>query len=201
MNIDAIHNHCIDIDNRTIYLHGDAPIKDEEPGVDYRMMNKFIKNINSLQIQSKDPITIHMGTVGGCWNYGMAIYDAILNCPCQTTVIGYAWARSMSSIILQAADKRILMPHCDFMIHLGTAVYSGEYLTAQSQAEYDKKAEETMLRIYTNKVVEGPVFKNYDLTWNDWYKHLKENMSSKGDWWMSPQEAIDYGFADSIQGE
>lgn len=87
------------------------------------------------------------------------------------------------------------------MIHLGTAVYSGEYLTAQSQAEYDKKAEKEMLRIYTDKVIYSNVAKSNDLQWGDWYQELKDKMSAKGDWWMSPQEAIDYGFADSIQGE
>lgn len=92
------------------------------------------------------------------------------------------------------------MPHCDFMVHLGSATYSGEYLTAQSQAEYDKKAEKEMLSIYLDKVVFGPQAQKYKHGADYWESWLKENMISKGDWWMSPYEAIEYGFADSIYG-
>ena len=46
-----------------------------------------------------------MHSVGGNWNDGMAIFDAIELCQSYVTIIVYGQAESMSSIILQAADK------------------------------------------------------------------------------------------------
>ena len=57
----------------------------------------------------------------------MAIYDAIQACKSYVT-IGYGQAESMSGIILQAADNRLMSPHSHFMAHFGSTDCSGDYL-------------------------------------------------------------------------
>lgn len=198
MNITEIHTHDIDFENRIIYLHGGDPVDGCEPGVDYRMSSKFIKNLNILTLSSKDPIFIHMNTIGGEWSYGMAIYDAIKKCPCHITIVAYSWARSMSSIIFQAADKRILMPYACFMIHWGTYSDSGHYLTVKSGMEFGQKTEKMMLDIYSEKCVDGPFFKSQNMNVQDVSKYIEDKIITKSDWWLTAEEAVHYGFADQV---
>ncbi len=63
-----------------------------------------------------------MHSVGGSWNDGMAIFDAIQLSKSYVTIISYGQAESMSSVILQAADKRvkISLPECIGMVYLDT---------------------------------------------------------------------------------
>lgn len=196
--ITEIHANGIDIDNRVIYLSGDAPVQNEEPGVDYRMAATFIKNINALSFGSKEPIFIQMSTIGGEWAYGMAIYDAIKICPCEVTITAYAWARSMSSIILQAADHRILMPSASFMVHWGTSSEEGHYLAVKSSVEFGIKTEKMMLDIYAEKCVHGNYFRSRGMTHDQVSDFISEKMEKKSDWWLTAAEAVDYGFADRV---
>lgn len=197
-NPTEVHTFDVDINNRIIYLHGSDPIDGQEPGVDYRMSSKFIKNMNILQLQSEDPIFIHMNTVGGEWAYGMAIYDAIMNSKCHVTIVAYSWARSMSSIIFQAADRRVIMPYACFMVHWGTYADSGHYLTVKSGMEFGSKTEKMMLDIYANKCVDGPYFKSRGMSVQEVSDFIEDKIIKKSDWWLTSQEAVEYGFADCV---
>ena len=195
--MEDIHERGIDIDNRRIYLHGSEPIDNEEPGVDYRMMNQFVKNLDALACTEGD-IHVIMGTLGGDWNYGMGIYDAIKACPRRVIITAYAWARSMSSIILQAGAERVLMPHCDFMVHYGTSAYDGHYLAVQSGVSFERRTEETMLRLYAERCVGGKCFRGWSV--EEVMRFIEARMKERSDWWMSAKEAVDYGFADRVAG-
>ncbi len=195
---EQIHELGLDIENSEVYLNGDSLVKDEEPGVDYRMATTFIKNLNILKLHQK-PITIHMNTMGGDWQYGMAIYDAIKHYPYITTIINHSWARSMSSIILQAADKRVMMPHSSFMAHLGTGLYDGHYLTAQASAAWDKRTEDVMYGIYAQRMIKHQTWQNTNI---DSIKlSIRDKLRENGDWWLNAEETIYFGLADRIYGK
>ena len=102
-SVGEIHAYNLDVKNREIYIN-EFDDSGESAGVDHRMLQNFIKNINILKNLSKDPITIHMQTVGGCWYSGMGIYDAIRSCKCKTTFIGYGQLCSMGTVIIQASS-------------------------------------------------------------------------------------------------
>ena len=200
-----IHAHGINIQNREIYLHGyyDKSEEAEELGVEYRMATTFVKNINLLQSINNKNILIYMHTIGGEWNDGMAIYNAVEHCPCVVNIVVYAHARSMSSIILQAADYRIMTPDADFMIHYGEFVTSGYTLSSISAADYEKKLCDRMLDIYADRCIKGKFFKEkYKHATKDKVKNfLKRKMQQKGDWWLGAEESVYYGFADGILGQ
>lgn len=187
----------VDIENRIIYLHSDSPGDDLiEPGVDYRMANTFIKNLDKLS-KTEEPIIIKMGTMGGEWNYGMAIYDAIKTCRCHTTIIAFAWARSMGSIILQAANERIMMPHCDFMIHFGSMAMDDSTLNVISDSNFSKNQNKVMLDIYAESCKNGEFFlKNKKV--KNIQNFLKKKMEQNGNWWLNSSETVYYGFADTV---
>ena len=95
-----VHRYNLDLESNQIYLVGTEEYvsheKDDEPGVEYSMANRFIKNRNLIANHNSDPILIHMKTCGGYWEEGMAIYDAIIACPNKVTILSYTHARSMS---------------------------------------------------------------------------------------------------------
>src|SRR3989338_4026679 len=153
----------LDIRQFAIYLTGEAMDYDaddqwdkrEEPGVEYQMSARFIKNLQILaDIDPKRPILIHMKTNGGDWNEGMAIFDVIKFAQNPIVMLNYTHARSMSSIFFQAARKRVLMPNSNFMFHEGTIAYSGTSKQFYSYAEFSKRDNEVMKEIYASRMKE-----------------------------------------------
>ncbi|GAG32606.1 unnamed protein product, partial [marine sediment metagenome] len=168
-----VHAHHINIEAREVYIHGHYVELESEPGVDYRMATTFVKNLHFLEKINKRPIIIHMHTIGGEWNDGMAIYDAIKHVTCPTIMVAYAHARSMSSIIFQAADKRVMMPHADFMIHYGSISLDEISTAAKSSIDWNERANEEMLRVYIERCKDGSFFKDkFD-------KHIKDFLDKK----------------------
>jgi ATP-dependent protease ClpP protease subunit len=195
--VTEVHNYNIDVKNREIYLN-EFDDAGERAGVDHRMLQNFIKNINILKNINKEPITIHMQTVGGCWYSGMGIYDAIKNSKCKTTFIAYGQLCSMGTIIIQAASKRLMTPNSMFMCHYGSTDLSGDFLSSQNYSTLDKINCETMVSIYSEKCSKyGEYFKERGYNISKTKSFIKRKMKD-GDWYMTPEQAIQYGFIDGI---
>jgi ATP-dependent Clp protease protease subunit len=195
--VGEIHTYNIDVKNRHIYIN-EFDDSGESAGVDHRMLQAFIKNINLLKNQSKEPITIHMQTAGGCWYSGMGIYDCIKNCKCKTTFIGYGQLCSMGTLIIQSATKRMITPSSIFMSHFGSSDLTGDYLSSQNYALVDKRNAETMLSIYADRCYKsGNFFKERGYNLSKTKSYIKRKFHS-GDWYMTADEAVYYGFVDGI---
>lgn len=195
--VSEIHNYGIDVKNREIYIH-EFDDSGESAGVDHRMLQNFIRNINILKNLSKEPITIHMQTVGGCWYSGMGIYDAIKNCKCKTTFIAYGQLCSMGTVIIQAATRRLMTPSSAFMVHWGSSEISGYYLSSQNLAQFEKEAGKKMLEIYSEKCMKtGKFFKEREYNLSKTKQYLKRKLNN-GDWYMTAEDAIEYGFIDGL---
>tara|TARA_Y100001963_G_scaffold31057_1_gene42680 strand:+ start:8852 stop:9502 length:651 start_codon:yes stop_codon:yes gene_type:complete len=202
LNSDAvsdIQSYGIDVKNRELYLHGYIANTDDDPGVDYKMASTFYKNIRLLDSMSHDPIIVHMHSVGGNWNDGMTIYDSIFLAKSYVTIIAYGQAESMSSIILQAADKRVMMPNAYFMCHFGSSGYAGNYLDVQKSAAFEKRMTDSMLDIYTDACLKGKYFKEQytDPTYEKVKNYLKRKLK-EGDWYLDANESVYYGFSDLV---
>lgn len=199
--IHDLHNYSANIGGREIFLHNSFSSDDNaNPGVEYKMANTFIKNIRILEAKSLDPIKIHMQSIGGEWADGMAIYDAISMCKSYVTIIVYGQAESMSSIILQAADHRLMTPHAYFMSHYGSSDINTDYLSAMNQAEYERRTASIMFDIYAKRCVDGQFYKD-KFGKKPSEKQVKQFLIRKlksGDWYLNAEEAVYYGFADGI---
>lgn len=196
-----VHEYGVNLQDREIFLHGylDNDLSGGEPGVEYRMATTFIKNLRTLDKNGDALILVHMHSVGGHWNDGIAIYDAICQTKSPVYIVAYAHARSMSSIIFQAADKRWLMPNTDFMIHFGTMSVDSNAISVQSEVAWNQYLNTIMLNIYLEGCKKGRRFSG----WSDTRikKFLKKQMEQKQEWYMTPDEAVAYGFADGIVGK
>lgn len=197
-----LHNYGAHMKSREIFLHNHfASADDSNPGVEYRMSSTFIKNIRALDSQNNNHIIVHMQSIGGEWSDGMAMYDAIRMCNSHVTIIAYGQAESMSSIILQAADTRIMTPNSYFMSHYGSTSMTGDYQNVQNWMKYEQRLCDIMIDIYCKRCVKGKYFKEKFGT-NSIVK-VKNFLSQKlkdGDWYLNAEEAVYYGFCDGVLG-
>jgi len=199
--ITHIHDYGIDVNARELWLIPNEWLlldqEEPEPGVEWTMAATFLKNLHILMNISDEPILIHMKTCGGIWEEGIAIYDAIKTCPCAITILSYTHARSMSSLIFSAADKRVMMPHSTFMFHEGEMHYGGTVKQYRTASEQLKNSGQHMLDIYTHVMR-----RDSDLwkakTVEECEEWLKEQMDKKEDVFLDPAQAIEHGFADEI---
>ncbi len=180
------------------YTYGTGVDGTAEPGVEYVMANRFIRNINlCMRVNPEKPLVIHMKTCGGDWTEGIAIYDAIRSFPYPVTILNYTHARSMSSLIFQAGNKRIMMPNSSFMFHDGTISIGGTGKQVKSFLNfYTKVADETMLDIYVKSMKQqGSLSDKSDLYIRKW---LRAKMDKEEDVYLTARETVDYGLADEI---
>lgn len=198
-----LHEYDVDLQSNHIYLMGmeDYAAGHEEglpePGIEYTIANRFIRNLNlCMRVNPTKPVVIHMKTCGGDWVEGMAIYDAIKSCPTPVTILSYTHARSMSSLIFQAANKRVMMPHSYFMYHDGTTAYSGTVKTVDSNKAFQDKASVAMLDIYVDSMKRNGKMKHKSR--KAIYAYLKDQMDKREDVFLNPKETVVLGLADSI---
>lgn len=200
--VSDIHGHNLNHQNREIYLHGYLDVyEEEEPGVDYRMATAFIKNLHILEAQSHQNILIHMHTIGGNWADGMAMFNSIRFVRSPITILSYAQASSMSGIILQSADKRILMPDCEIMIHHGSLDISDNTMAVKSAVEQNEKNCKRMLQIFAQRAVFGKYFTDRNYGVKKTMSFIDGKIKQSSDWYLSAEEAVYYGFADGVLGE
>lgn len=143
-----------------------------------------------LYLESVAPgeaITFYINTPGGSITAGMAIYDTIklISSPVKVVVTGMA--ASMGSILLSAPAKgnRFLYPHAQVMIHqpLIMGQFQGPAVDLHIQAQEMERTREELNRILAD--ASGQPLE-------------KITRDTDRDFYLSAQEAIEYGLADAI---
>jgi ATP-dependent Clp endopeptidase proteolytic subunit ClpP len=177
----------IHVETRTIYFGSIHTEGGDESGVDAALANRIVKAILYLQSISKEKITIIMNTFGGSWYHGLAIYDAILACPCPVRIEVMGSAMSMGAVILQAADERMLYPNCRVMIHDGTEDEMPDSMspkTFQAWAKESERNSKIMYQIFASK------------SHNKDYKYWERKCAN--DYILSAEQAVAEGLADAV---
>jgi ATP-dependent protease ClpP protease subunit len=195
-----VHEFGLNVHSREIFINGYAADYDDDPGIDYRSAQVFLRNLHVLESLGWSKITIHMGIAGGDWPSGMAMYDAIQSAKSHIVILSYAQASSMSGVLLQAADERVLMPNTHFMAHFGSFGMDSTSQAVSSAVAFNDIENQKMLRIFAERCVEGSYFKSRRWGVARVSEYLSGQMKERGDWYLSSQEAVDYGFADRIFG-
>lgn len=202
--ISDCHNFGIMVDSRELFLCPNLNNIIDEAMLDHVSASNFIRNLRILTGINKDAILIHMITCGGDWNYSMGIFDSIkdaCNSGTEIVTLSYAHARSMSSIIPQAATTRIIMPNADFLIHDGTLNVEGGYRHVVSEVDQSKKSRDRMIEIYVERCAEGAFWKREGMDERAVGEWLGEQMDKRQEFYMTPQDAVDKGFMDGILGD
>lgn len=195
-----IHDYNIDIENRELYLHSYISDGAEEGGVDYRSAIIFEKNLRYLNTLSLDPILVHMHLPGGDWQDCLGIYDHLKNSKSKIAIVAYAKVESSSSVLLQAADLRILSPNTNFLIHYGSLSIDNEHKAALSTVQWSEKESEKMIDIFTDRCMNSALCKEKNWKRMIARKHIVTQLATKRDWILTSEEAVRYGFADGVLG-
>jgi ATP-dependent Clp endopeptidase proteolytic subunit ClpP len=141
-----------------------------------------------LYLSNKDPtseITLYINSPGGSVSAGMAIYDTMQFVPCDIRTVCFGMAASMGAFLLGAGTpgKRASLPNARVMIHQPLGGAQGQAADIEIQAKeilYTKALINQMMAGYTGQPIDK----------------LREDTDR--DFFMTPQEALDYGIIDEI---
>jgi ATP-dependent Clp protease protease subunit len=154
--------------------------------IDDMVANLVIAQLLYLQMEdAKKDIHLYINSPGGVVTGGMAIYDTMnfLQCDVQTFCIGMA--ASMSTVLLAAGTKgkRFALPNSRVMIHQPSGGAGGQAadiaIAAKEILRWRKTLSEVIAR-HTGKPQE------------------QVDKDSDRDYYMSAQEAKEYGIVDHV---
>ena len=136
-------------------------------------------------IDPKADISLYLNTPGGVVSDGLGIYDTMQLISPDVATICTGMAASMGSVLLcaGAAGKRSALPHSRVMIHQPLGGVRGQAEDILIEAREIEKSRRELFEIIA-KHSGQPV----------------EKVSADGDrnYWMSAQEALEYGMIDRI---
>ncbi len=140
-----------------------------------------------LESQGNEDINFFINSPGGVVTAGMAIYDTMQFIKPDVSTIVMGQACSMGSLLAQAGapGKRKMLPNARHMIHQPSGGAGGQATDMEIQVKEILKMKENLTKIY---VKHNSKNKNYS--------QLIADMER--DFFMSAQEAVDYGLADEI---
>lgn len=182
-HVTMFHTTGLYLPTRTMIIEGDSTSSTED-------IYGAVKNLHILDsLASQSEITILMNSDGGDNTLGYMLYDAIKSCKNHVKMIVYGNASSMGSIVLQAADERILMPHTHVMIHFGEVGLPMQHpKSAEAWLNHYKQMDKQNLQILFDRIKEKKP--RFTL---DKLKELCEH-----DTVLTAKEAVELGLADKI---
>ena len=141
-----------------------------------------------LFLEAEDPnkdIQIYINSPGGSVTAGLAIYDTMQQITPQIVTICFGVAASMGAFLLSGGTKgkRLALPNSRIMIHQPLGGAQGQAVEIEIQAKeilYLKKTLNTLLAEHTGQ------------------KLAKIEEDTERDYFLSPDEAVDYGLIDKV---
>jgi len=154
--------------------------------IDDGVANTVIAQLLFLENQSKEKeIKLYVNSPGGSVTAGLAIYDTMQYIKPDVSTICIGMAASMGAIILAAGakGKRFILPNAEIMIHQVMGGAEGQATDVKIRAEHILKVKDRLNKIlaeHTKKPIE------------------KIEKDTDRDYFMSPEEAVEYGLVDKI---
>ncbi|MBI5740023.1 MAG: ATP-dependent Clp endopeptidase proteolytic subunit ClpP [Nitrospirae bacterium] len=141
-----------------------------------------------LFLQTEDPekdINIYINSPGGVVSSGLAIYDTMQYIKPDIATYCIGQAASMGALLLTAGTKgkRYVLPNSRIMIHQPIGGFHGQATDVEIHAREILKLKETLNQIlarHTGQAIE------------------KIQVDTERDYFMSAQEAKDYGLVDEV---
>ena len=154
-------------------------------------INDYVANVIQAQLlflDTSDPgkdITIYINSPGGVVHSGLGIYDTMQYISSKVGTVCTGMAASMASVLLAAGEKgrRSALPHSRVMIHQPSGGVQGQSSDMEITVREIKKIRKELYNIISEH--SGQPFERVE-------------KDSDRDYWMSAQEALDYGMVDNI---
>jgi len=154
--------------------------------IEDHMANLIIAQLLFLEAEDPDrDISLYINSPGGVVTAGLAIYDTMqyLRAPVSTICIGMAASQAAVLLAAGAKGKRYALPNSRIMIHQGSSGFRGNTPDVEIQMRENLHLVNRLLEIlaeHTKQTVE------------------KVKSDSDRDYFMSPEEAKEYGLIDEV---
>jgi len=131
------------------------------------------------------PIYLYINSPGGSITSGMAIYDTMQHIKSEVVTICVGQAASMGSFLLAAGSKgkRMALPHSRIMIHQPSGGTRGQATDIEIEAKEIIRIRHQLNQIYADRTGQT-------------LAKIEKDMDR--DYFMSAQEAKDYGLIDRV---
>jgi ATP-dependent Clp protease protease subunit len=154
-------------------------------------VNDYTANVIQAQLlylDSVDPnsdINIYLNTPGGSVYAGLGIYDTMQFINSKVGTICTGMAASMGAVLLVAGEKdmRAALPHSRVMIHQPLGGIQGQASDIEITAREILKIKDELYQIISD---------------HSGQTTEKIRQDADRDYWMTAQEALDYGMVDKI---
>ena len=148
-----------------------------------RFWNKVDENV---PVEERQPIKVYIHSPGGYLTSAFSIIDSIKlsKTPVHTIAIGDVYSGGF--FIFLAGDKKLAYPHASFLYHEGATTNGGDANKFRNFAKFYEVQLEQLKHI---------VLKNSGISEEEYEKHIKD------DWWLTSEEAVQFGIADEILTE
>jgi ATP-dependent Clp protease, protease subunit len=146
------------------------------------MAERICINLYALAQASNDPITLIISSPGGHVESGDMIHDTIKFIKPRVRVLGSGWVASAGALVYIAAEKqdRYVLPNTRFLLHGPSGGVGGKVTDIAIQAR-----EMMIMKDRLNKLIADATGQTI----------AKVEKDTDRDFWLSAQEAIDYGLA------
>ena len=164
------------IESRTILLTGEITSK---------LAGWTMAQLLAMSGESDEDITIYLHSPGGHVESGDTIHDLIRFVKPRVRMIGTGWVASAGTHIYLAAERedRFCLPNTRFMIHQPLGGVGGQAMDIQIEADEMLKARDRL-----NRAIAECTGQPLDRVEQDTDRNF----------WMSPEEARDYGIVGRI---
>ncbi len=164
--------------DRIVFLVG--PVEDH-------MANLIVAQLLFLESENPDKdINLYINSPGGSVTAGMSIYDTMQFIRPNVATLCVGQAASMGAFLLAAGHpgKRIALPNSRMMLHQPSGGSRGVAADIEIQAQ-----EILLMRERLNKLIAGHTGQSVETVEKD----------TDRDFWMSPDQALEYGLIDKVQ--
>ncbi|HEX6487646.1 MAG TPA: ATP-dependent Clp protease proteolytic subunit [Candidatus Dormibacteraeota bacterium] len=159
--------------------------------IDDTMANLIVAQLVFLAAEDAEKeIQIYVNSPGGSVSAGFAIYDTMQYVPCPVSTVAIGRAASFGTVILMAGTKgrRFALPNA--RVHLHQPLIGGQGLQGQASD----------LEIHAKEVVRVKEELNKLIAQHTGQPLERVERDTDRDFYLSPQEAIDYGLIDGVIG-
>lgn len=156
--------------------------------VEEHVCNLIVAQMLFLESEDSDAdITLYINSPGGVITDGMSVYDTMQYIKPDVSTVVMGQACSMGSFLAQAGapGKRFLLPHSRTMIHQPSGGARGMASDIEISYKEIMKMKEMLTNLYVKHNTAGKTYADFE-------------RDMDRDYFMSAQEALTYGLADSI---
>jgi ATP-dependent Clp protease protease subunit len=150
-----------------------------------KLARSVTERLLALAAENDEPISIYISSPGGHVESGDVVYDIIKFIKPVVRVIGTGWVASAATTIYLAAEKenRFSLPNTRFLVHQPSGGSRGSASDIAIQAQ-----EIVRMRARINKLIADETGQPLERVAQD----------TDRDYWMSAEEAIEYGIVSRI---